>query len=226
MSELPPPPPGVDPERYQLSIDFMNACYKVFDVHLTAVSGLHGMGIRLSEFQDKLVAKMKTTDPQLASIEFLDTQTVDHKLEAGDGEQERLLFRTTQGEMKINTAPFGPFERFLGRMAVTFLYATWEDRFRGKFATLIGFSEKSELKDDLFGDLGLLRNACVHNHGIATTKVAEKSKILRWYKEGQEIVISIQHVDTLVDEIDHFCARFCDIERNVPSLRDNLKTGA
>jgi hypothetical protein len=213
MFNLPPPPVGVDPERYHLSNEFMDACFNIFNAHLAAVHGLYEVRSHLCEFQEKLIAEIKSTNPEHATIEFLDTQTVEHRLEADEREPEQWLFSTTQGELKTNTAPFGPFERFLGRMAVTFLYATWEDRFRGKFAALLGFKEPSELKNDLFGDLGRLRNACIHNHGIATREVANKSRILQWYKEGQEILISTQHVHILIKEIDHFCTRFCGIKQ-------------
>lgn len=213
-------PKGVDPERYALAIAFMGECYDMFDAYLNSISGLRLVGQNIEEFQKTALQHLQETDPEKASIDFLDAQPVEHRLEAASHDPERAVFSTTQGELKANTRPFGPFERLLGRMVVTFLYAAWEDRYREKFAKLLGLKTKSELKDDLFGDLGYLRNAAVHNHGIATSAVANKTRLLRWYKQGQEIVISVEHADTILDEMDHFCARFCGIPRNVPSLRD------
>ena len=97
--------------------------------------------------------------------------------------------------------------QFLGWMLITFLYGSWEDKYREKLAIKLG-CEKRHLQDDLFGDLGQLRNAIVHNNGVATREV-ENAKILKWFRRGDSIFISYDHADFLLDRIDTFVTNLC-----------------
>lgn len=70
------------------------------------------------------------------------------------------------------------------------LYQYWEDNIRPRIAQIFGV-ETNKIVHPLFGDVRNLRNAIIHNRGIATDDV-EKNELLRWYKRGDIINLGKQ----------------------------------
>jgi hypothetical protein len=145
----------------------------------------------------------------------MDQQPMSHEFEGNHRSPQKLLHRATQGEFKQRTTNDGLDARLLGYMAITLLYSSWEDMFREKLALALGRPDKNALKADLFGDLGGLRHAIVHNLGVATERV-EAAKVLRWFHRGQTIFISAEHVDYLFDQIDAYITHLCGIRVHKP----------
>lgn len=137
-------------------------------------------------------------------------ESLSHEFSAEQHGPQKLLHRTTQGEFKRRTTSGGLDARLLGYMMVALLYGSWEDKCREKFALALGHSKKSDLQADVFGDLCKLRNAIVHNHGIATQDV-ESAKVLRWFRRGDSMFISHEHVDRLFDHLDACITQLCGI---------------
>lgn len=140
----------------------------------------------------------------------MDQQIMRYEFEGDHQGPIKLLHRSTQGEFKTRTSAHGLDARLLGHMAVTLLYSLWEDTYREKIALAYGHSRKNDLKGDLFGDLGNLRHAIVHNNGIATEKI-ELAKLLKWFSRGDTIFLSPEHVDQLFDSIDAYMTQLCSI---------------
>jgi hypothetical protein len=73
------------------------------------------------------------------------------------------------------------------------IYTQWEHNFRPRFAAALG-TPLEEVKDDLMGDIRLLRNDVIHHHGIATKDHSGRCKLLRWFEPGERILITYEQV--------------------------------
>lgn len=109
------------------------------------------------------------------------------------------IHRTTQREYKQRNSKNGNNYKFIGNMCLISIYQYWEDYYRGKIATLKGIA-KNDLKSDIMGDLRWLRMSIIHHKGIAMKDV-EKCKILKWYKEGDEIFINQENLQEIIMNI-------------------------
>jgi len=177
--------------------------------YLDAVAGISRIREQVIQHQNDKIAILKETEPAKATEEFMDEQPVSHELEEqGESKPRRLLHRATQRDFKRRTSPNGADTQFLGWMVITLLYGSWEDHYREKLAMILGLKGKRELQHDLFGDLGQLRHAILHNNGVATRDV-EKAKILKWFRRGEKIFISYDHADFLLDRIDSYVSQVC-----------------
>jgi len=183
----------------------------LFGAYLDALAGLDVIRRELILYQTDRIAHLKQADPKNASEEFMDQQPVSHELSADTRTPQKLLHRTTQGEFKLRTTSGGLDARLLGYMMIAQLFASWEDRYRERFALALGHSKKNALQSDLFGDLCKIRNAAIHNQGIATQAV-EDATILRWFRRGDLMFISSEHVDFLFDQIDLYITQLCGIQ--------------
>ena len=182
----------------------------LWGAYLDALGGLRCSREQVVEFQKKTIAELKTTDPEHASEEFMDTQPLTHEFEPSSQTPQQLLHRSTQGDFKSRTAVDGADSRLLGYMMIALLYGAWEDVYRERFATALCLPEKNDVKSDLFADVKNLRHAIVHHGGIATEKV-ERSKILQWFRRKELIFITSAQVDTLYHQIDCYVTRLCGI---------------
>ena len=189
----------------------MRLGYDLLGAYLDALSGLAAGRGELVRYQTHTIDRLKESEPQNASEQFMDQQPLSHEFAADSGGPQKLLHRTTQGDFKQRTTPGGLDTRLLGYMMITLLFGYWEDEYRERFALALGYSKKNELQSDLFGDLCNLRNAAIHNRGIATQAVQD-AKILRWFKRGDRMLVSSEHVDGLFDQIDAYIARLCKIQ--------------
>jgi hypothetical protein len=84
-------------------------------------------------------------------------------------------------------------------MCLVMMYQYWEDKYRDEIATSKGIT-KDELSSDLFGDIRHLRNSIIHNNGRAISEVS-RCKVLKWFKEDDEVVIDAQKMDRLIELI-------------------------
>lgn len=112
------------------------------------------------------------------------------------------LHRSTLGEVIDRCAPHGPNESFLGNMCVVSLYTFWELESRHRISEALEIP-LNNVKSDLFGDLRWLRHAVLHKHGRASIEV-ENSKVLKWFKSGDKIVIDRERLKQVVTQIRSF----------------------
>jgi hypothetical protein len=205
-----PIPPGANPALYPIAKEFMRLSYDLLGAYLDALGGLESIRNDVIRYQAKTIEGLKQSDPANASEQFMDQQSLSHEFGADQHGPRKLLHRTTQGEFKRRTSFGGLDARLLGYMMVALLYGSWEDKYREAFALALGHSKKDDLQSDLFGDLRKLRIAIIHNHGIATQDV-ESGKILRWFRRGDSMFISHEHVDRLFDHLDAYVTQLCGI---------------
>ena len=93
-----------------------------------------------------------------------------------------------EGSPRVRTAPGGPIEQFAFRAWVTEVYALWESRIRTQFrnaANVENITRAILPEQDVFGDLGYIRNDLLHKSAIAG-RSATKCKTLRWFERGQK----------------------------------------
>ena len=188
----------------------MRFSYDLFGAYLDALAGLDQIREDLINRQKAKITELRITQPDKASEEFMDQQALDHRFQADQHGPEELLHRSTRGDFKRRTAPGGLDARLLSQMLVALLYGAWEDRYRKRVALSLGYPGKNALRSDLFWDINKLRQAILHNGGRATEDV-EQAKIIRWFRRGDEIFISRERAQQLLDEIDHYVTQLCGI---------------
>jgi len=110
------------------------------------------------------------------------------------------LYRCTQGEYKERNSEKGINSRSVGNMCVIAIYQYWEDYFRQKIANLLNRTNKNELASDIMGDLKILRRSIIHHRGIALKEV-ENCKLLRWFKEGDDIFIDKDMMKDIIFQV-------------------------
>ncbi|MCW3170665.1 hypothetical protein OMO38_19215 [Chryseobacterium sp. 09-1422] len=71
----------------------------------------------------------------------------------------------------------GFYQMIMAGNTIVMIYNLWEDNYRTIFAKCLGYTNKTDLKNNLFGDLGKIRNAIVHNHYKRTSDI-DKLEIL------------------------------------------------
>jgi hypothetical protein len=117
--------------------------------------------------------------------------------------------RSTQGEAKGRNRPGGVNFTTLGQLCVSAFYDFWNDYLRLEYVIAKGRLDPSKSNGeeakaamrehasfDLWGDLRYLRTAIVHNQGVATEQV-ENCAVLKWFKRGDPIVLTPEHMRIL-----------------------------
>jgi len=149
---------------------------------------------------------------QKKSIELIGSEATTKKLDEaefmygmGSPPQHKIpndrgvLHMTTQGELKERNKENGINFKVIGNLSVVLLYQYWEDKYREAIATSINL-KKSELMSPIFGELRQIRNAILHNNGIATTKVEKKVQIVK-FKQGEEIYLARENLHEIINAI-------------------------
>ena len=203
-------PDHVDPKLFAVCKEFMRFGYDLFGAYLDALAGLDPIREDLVSRQQAKISGLKKTQPDKASVEFMDQQVLEHRFQADQRGPQECLHRSTQGDFKLRTSPRGLDARLLGQMVVAQLYSAWEDKCRALIASNLGLPKKNALASDLFYDLNKLRQAIIHNQGKATLEV-ERAKVIRWFRCGDEIFISRERVQQLLDEIDRYVTGLCGL---------------
>lgn len=84
-----------------------------------------------------------------------------------------------------------------------YIFAVWEEQFRGRLAKYWDSMtdnkiRRSDILNDYFGDIRLIRNDFVHNKGICDESA--NTVVLRWgFIEGKPIEITAQQMISLID---------------------------
>jgi hypothetical protein len=94
----------------------------------------------------------------------------------------------------------------LGAFCLIALYQYWEDSWRPHLADALA-KPKNEIASDLWGDIRLIRICLIHKRGVANSAVADEAKELRWFSEGQTIVIDPPKFGELMTRVRDFMER-------------------
>lgn len=116
-------------------------------------------------------------------LNALDKQLSDFEIEELEYHLKAALSRNWMHKV----APEGRNSRFVGNYCIVALYQFWDENIRQRIAQVFGV-EIIEITHPIFGEVRHIRNAIIHNHGIATTDV-ENNRVFSWFKRGESINI-------------------------------------
>ncbi len=180
--------------------EFEDVVTSIYGVYLMSTQGFHSLSKELTNIQLTTINQFRSTHPELASIEYLDS--TEYIFGKGDPNLPTSikLYRCTQGEYKERNSEKGINFRFIGNMCVIAIYQYWEDYFRQQIANLLNKTNKNELASDIMGDLKILRHSIIHHRSIALKEV-ENCKLLRWFKKDDDIFIDKNMMEHIVFQV-------------------------
>ena len=158
-----------------------------------------GLNLLDMKMQQEIKLKELNANGRNWTIDDLDKTTFHYAVKDDVSRKIRSEAAFTQGEWKEKIGKDGTNIRHIGNMCLVMIYQYWDDRYRDEIAKSKGIS-KGELTSDLFGDIRHFRNSIIHNNGIAISEV-NRCKILKWFRENDEIVIDAIKMDCLIDYI-------------------------
>lgn len=122
---------------------------------------------------------------------------VDHMF--GEGE---FRVQTNTARLRSLLVP-GAFENLQAKNAIKLIYDSWENGCRKKLNDLVG----EEVKGDIWGDLGKLRDSITHHDSIAIDRI-EGNKIIKDFKPGQKIILTHGIMAIIQQEIENWYYTF------------------
>ncbi len=157
-----------------------------------SIAGFNVLHERLLNHQDDI--KQLLGNHPYATAAYQDTCSVLYKeLGYKDVSPVSISPVMKQGVLKERTCEDGKNYLLLGRHCVVSAYAYWEEYLRAEVGKALGLPTKNDVEYDFWGDMALLRNAIVHNNGIATKDMA-KCKIIRCFNHGESIDLTYQRM--------------------------------
>ncbi len=182
--------------------DFEYVVTSILGVYLNTIGGFHLCLKEIISHQENQLEQLRETHPECASIEFLDSTPGQYCEGNPNIPGAKVLFECTLGEYKKRNSPGGLNHRVIGNMCIIVIYQYWEDYFRIEVARNLG-KEKDDISSDIMGDLRLLRHSIIHHESVALKEV-ENCKLLRWFKEGDEIFIDEDKFKDIISHIKVF----------------------
>ena len=160
----------------------------IFGAYLAINVSLNEAVQTLEHQQKESLKTDKTT------IEYLDEQfsimsEIDPNEPTPYPDPEHVLHMCSQGGFKKKNAPGGENQIMAANMCIVMMYTYWEDLYRKKIADAAGLKDKEDVKNEIMGDLSILRNSIIHHNGVVIAN--KKCKILTWFKPGDKINIDL-----------------------------------
>jgi hypothetical protein len=123
----------------------------------------------------------------------------------GDGKYEdgKFLHRSPIGERIAACRIGGANEGALSSLCLVSIYAFWEDNTRGAIARALSV-KLDEVKSPLFGDIRVMRHSILHMGGVMDRRGANALQVLKWFREGQRIVLTQAHFHEMVVKLRDF----------------------
>ncbi len=184
----------------------------IYGVYLDSTTGFDKLREWFEKNQNNTLASLKSTHPELASIDYLDSVHMIYGKGDPNTPEAIELHRCTQKEYKDRNSKNGLNFQFLGNMALVSLYQYWEDFHRGQVATELCI-KKNDLKAPIMGDLRLIRISIIHHAGVALKDI-ERCKLLQWYKDGDNIFIDKSKFEDIIYHIKNMLKELRSGERN------------
>lgn len=110
-----------------------------------------------------------------------------------------VLHPCTYGELEERNREGGRNQRAIGNVVLVNLYHYWEEHYRTQIADCINVNRR-DVSSDIIGDIRLVRNSVIHHLGIAKREIT-RCKILKWFNEDDEILITQDHLVVIVAEL-------------------------
>lgn len=171
----------------------------IYGVYLDSFNGFDKLRRWFEKNQKDSLASLKITHPELASIEYLDSRHMIYGHGDPNTPEAIELHRCTQKEYKDRNSKNGLNVQFLGNMVLVSIFHYWEDFHRGQIASELCIT-KNQLKVPIMGDLRLIRISIIHHAGVALKNI-ESCELLKWYKDGDKIVIDKSKFEEIIYHI-------------------------
>lgn len=142
--------------------------------------------------------ELKEKRPEFAHLQFGGVEfSYGRIVPAGSPQRVRHLHQVPVETIKARNSAGGENFRLIGHVCLVTLFHYWEDRYRPLFAEALTV-KKNEIQVPLFGDIRRYRQAIIHNHGEATAEL-ETCNVLRWFTRGQQIMLSRDMFEEIID---------------------------
>ena len=112
----------------------------------------------------------------------------------------RVLAEWRRAETIAKLSDGGDAFNRLGRDWVVALYQAWEDDIRPRLAKAAGV-DKAQVRSIVFGDLRHIRHDIIHRRGVATAEHCGKATLLGWFRVGESIVITNDHLLNFLEQL-------------------------
>jgi hypothetical protein len=189
------------PRLLELFWEFASKLEELHTLYLDSVVGYSILHERLNSHQEAVRAVLGSHE--YATKEFQDTCSIVYKnLSNRDFMPVSMSPVMKQGEMRERVEDDGRNTLLLGNQCLASAYAYWEEYLRIEIGKAIGVlpqdaraSEEARVilnkyvKSDLWGDIRYIRNALVHNNGVANAEVS-KCRLIKWFSPGQLIELN------------------------------------
>ena len=169
----------IEPQPKEL-IRFKRATHAVYTAYSLSNYGMYQLGEDIKKHLGKDIKKM----------DFTNLEGV-FQIGSSDLEKEALSEMKTK-DVLLWMEKNGPFSQLIGHGLIVWIFAYWEELYRGKIADEIGVV-KNRIMSDVMGDIRIIRNSIVHNNGIVN-KDFKKLKIFTWIKAGEPILITTEEM--------------------------------
>ena len=193
---------------HELSHEFTEHWKRLQAFYLDAVVGFDF--VRQSVEEEQTEARKWVAGSELDSEDFQNTRQFTYAKIFSKDTSTSGIHQATQGQVKERNSRTGRNFTTLGQLCVVSFFGYWEDYLRPEYCIAIGKMQKGvkysdadkkeimrkHAKIDLWGDLCRIRNAIVHNQGIANEEMGQ-CKLIQWFKHGDEIALTPEYMREL-----------------------------
>lgn len=183
----------------ELFWEFNKFVVSLHTLYLDSVAGFNILHQRVLEHQNQI--KTFIGECEEACDQFQDKCSINYKRLCG--KEFNVISMSPlmkQGEVKERTAHDGTNYILMGHLCVAQAYTYWETYLRREVGIALGVLNperdikkegideilKKHVSVDFWGDMRNLRQAIIHNKGIATSEF-DKMKLLTWFKPNEPI---------------------------------------
>ncbi len=170
--------------------EFIWVCNGFFGIYMHSIWGFN---LLKKSAEKTLLENKETKVPHMAFIPYDKSKA---KIPDGlkvDDFLSKFMTVTKADDLRDQNEINAVNYNFIGQMLLVNIFQHWDERYRKLIATELGLNQMNDLKIDFFGDIRFLRQAIIHNKGIATSDM-EKCKILKWFKHNERINISYENI--------------------------------
>lgn len=106
-------------------------------------------------------------------------------------------YRKKFGELLQDSDEGGTLHVGHARSTVVLVYASWEDHYRKRIASEIGFSCKNDLTSEVFADLNSMRQAILHVRG----RLDKQPRTIHIFRKGDTVALNDGHLSQIFQAI-------------------------
>jgi hypothetical protein len=176
---------------------FVGVVDELYGVYLDANMGFQKNHEMMSSTQLEMSARMGLT------VEELDKRSCFIGKGDPDDRDHALQHTTTQGEFKARNETGGHNSVRMAQLFMVLVFEHWEELYRPRIASSLNLRSR-ELKVPVLGDIRLLRNDILHNHGVLAKGTADRLEAISGLEADCRIILDEHEVDEMVKAIKAF----------------------